>query len=242
MTEEEKKAAAAAGTKSGAEAGEVVTEDQLLKSIQALETPTKEKDPKKDPEVKIGGLEKTTAKAVADDGSEELKKALEVSDFLTEFAGLIGAHVDASLETLEKGVQAGAKRDLAVLGVLQSMQKSIDALAEQMKAFGAEPAGKPTTKTAGAGEKVEVLKKGAASDPKEGGEEDSLKKAALTKKHVMVGLSTLAKNAEQGSQDQQSAINATVTFETTGQISDEYLAKAIGAYKRLTGEASGAAA
>lgn len=194
----------------------VVTEEELRKSLAALEGVAPVVTPPAVPVVETPGVAKAADKIKA--GSEELRKALEVSPILKEVTTLLGAHVDTSLETLQKAVHESAQRDLAVIRVLEVLKKAIDGLVEKVATIGAQP-GAPVTPPFVASSSV--LKKGTdgAVDP------------VAAKATVLRGLEKLAKSAVMGSVDQSAAIQATAMFESTGQIKDEMLQKALAATK-----------
>jgi hypothetical protein len=101
---------------------DVITEQDLLKSIKALE-PKKEGEThenKPDQVVETGGLTKSTADTIKDNGSAGLKKVLDVSETLSEVV------------------------DLSIVRVLSDLKKSIDENTEAVKAFGAQP-GRPAS-------------------------------------------------------------------------------------------------
>jgi len=208
-----------------AAAPETISEEDLRKSLEALETPKEEgKEEPKDPNVETATV-KTAADVVKEEGSEELKKALEISDVLTEFAGLIGAHVDQSIEVLQKSVHEAALRDLSVVKVLESLRKSLDENTEAIKAYGEQP-GKPATTTKPSTGETEVLQKGAEDGDKQIDPEK-------LKQQVTIGLEHLVKSAKEAP-ERQAFTNAAIAFESTGQINDAVLQKAIGAYRSLS--------
>lgn len=194
---------------------EVVTEEELRKSLAALETPPAEIVPPVTPVVQTAMVAKVSDRVAA--GPEELRKALEVSTVLNDFAGVVGLHVDESLGVLQKAIHEGAQRDLAVVRVLESMQKAITGLADKVEKLGAQP-GAPASAAAAA---PTVLKKNAdgAPDPTQ------------TRKMVLVGLEKMAKAAPMGSPEQMSVIQATAQLESTGTIGEEMLRKALAAAK-----------
>lgn len=213
------------GTKE--ETPETVSEDELLKSIEELEGKKEEKkEDLPEPTVKAEELKKTVQDTVEEKGSETLKKALDVSETLSEFAGIVGMHVDEALQTLQKSLQGSADRDLAFTRVLTNMQKSIDSLAAKVEAFGEEPGQEKSVN------REEVLEKGT------GGEKDGEKKQPKpgeVRKQVIVGLQELAKHAKD-EHETNAIIRTTATFESTGKISDTDFARAMGAYKKATAQ------
>jgi len=210
---------------------EVVTAEDLLKSLKELEGKTDAPAPKKEPVVEKTKVP-TTAEAIEEVKTGSLRKALDVSGALDEFCSTIGDHVDNVVETLQKAVNGSAERDHAIIRVLKDLRKSVDDLTTKVEAFGKTPAAVPKTKTAASGaEKTEVLEKGVAIG-EEKGDEDPKVIATRTRKQVLDGLDTLVKSVKIGSSEQQEYINAAVKFEVTGQISNQMLHKAISAYKK----------
>jgi len=211
---EETKTAAAKGDESGK-----VTEDELLKSLTDLEG--KKPDEKKTPEelkVETAALEKSAADKIKEGASEELKKSLDVSSALSEITSLLGAHVDDSLEALQKSVEASAQRDLKFVAILEGFQKSISELAEKIAEFGGTPAKKPAAVTDTG--KVEVLKKSIEGEGSEGTDEE---KGQITRLQVLGTMERLAKSADIGSEENGRWTSAAVKFESTGQISNKDL-------------------
>lgn len=192
-----------------------VTEDDLLKSIKALETKVNDEAAAKepDPSIKTAALEKNAASVVKDGASDELKKMLDASDALTEIVTLIGAHVDNSLDTLAKSIQAGADRDLAFTRVLSDLNKSVGALGEKIEKYGEQPTD-PASKTPPTATREELLtkSKAAAVDPAQASQ--------VLRKQITSGLEKLAKSAQPGSEQALAYTQKAITFETTGQIDD----------------------
>jgi len=204
-----------------ANAAGAVTEEDLLKSIKELEAKTEETPAAAaEPEVKTAELAKSAAAAVKEGASEELKKSLDVSTALTEIVGLLGAHVDSSLEALQKSVQGSAERDLAFVRVITDLKKSVDDLAAQVKAFGDQP-GTPASKQAPAAAATEVLNKSAGAGQQTKQEVDPAK----VRREISNGLERLAKSATAGSPEADRYIKAAIQFESTGKIDDGVLAE-----------------
>jgi PPE-repeat protein len=216
------------------EAAGTVSEEDLLKSLKALETPKETTGEAAAPKVVTEALTKTAGEVVKEQAkTEDLKKALEEGGALSEFASLIGLHVDTSLGTLAKSVQAGAERDLAMISVMTSMKKSLDAMNERIEQFGNAPGGKPTSQTATKETPtttVKVLEKTAGGGSTT--EQDPEKKRLQVRGQIKGGLETLAKSLPVGSPEQAAIVQAAVKFETTGQIDDVNMQKAIGAFKK----------
>jgi len=214
---------------------EVVTAEDLLKSIKDLEA-----DPdggEKAPESKTKQVElKKTAETINDKASAGLRKALDVSSALEEITSLIGLHNDGALEELRKAVNGSAERDLAFTRVLKDLKKSVDDLREKVEAYGKTPGGKPAGSFNGQPKKEptkdDILNKGAASGAAGATDETDEQRARRTRRQVLSGLESLVKSAEAGSSERQEFINAAVKFEVSGEIKDETLHKALGAYKK----------
>lgn len=208
-------------TNQPAGAAAVVTEEDLLKSIKELEAkPEPAKEAAATPEVKTEGLAKSAAAAVKEGASDELKKSLDVSAALTEIVGLLGTHVDTSLEALAKSVQSGAERDLAIVRVLGDLKKSVDNLAETVKTFGDQP-GTPASKQAPAAAATDVLHKTAGGGQQQKAEVDPAK----VRREISNGLERLAKSVQAGSPEADRYIKAAIQFESTGKIEDGMLAE-----------------
>lgn len=195
----------------------VVTEEQLLKSLKELEGKKDEPAAPAPPAVKAVLLQKSAA-TVDDKGTKELRKALDVSEVLQDFASVIGLHVDTVVETLEKSVNGAAERDLVLVAVLQKMNKSLTDLTEKVEAFGKTPGAAPKTITV---DKAEVLEKGAGSGKVEEG------KHKVDRKLVLAGLEKLAKSCERGTAEESRWVRAAVKFESANVISDIDLASAV---------------
>lgn len=210
---------------------ETVTEEELLKSVEALEAKTEKKPEEEDPEKKVETqiLEKTVSEVVEEKASEELKKALEISETLAEFAGLIGAHVDESLEALQKSVAAAGDRDLAFLKVLTALKKSMDGMREEIAKFGEQPGTAKSVLTDEKTDKTEILQKTVDDGEK-------AKDPVRAKKQIQMGLDTLAKSAEEA--ERPHFLNAAVKFESTGHVEDIDALRAMQALKALSAAAS----
>lgn len=192
-----------------------VTEEDLLKSLSDLEgKKPEEKEPEAQAPVETASLEKSAADKVKEEGSDELKKALDVSSALSEITSLLGAHMDDGLESLQKSVAAGAERDVKIIAVLEKFQKSIDELSEKIAEFGGQPAKKPESKTETT-PKTEILEK--STETGDAGEVPS-----FNRKAVLGTMERLAKSTE-NQDDRQRWVNAAVMFESTGQISNQDL-------------------
>lgn len=189
----------------------VVTEEDLLKSLEKLEGTKEEK--KVEETIKTESLKKTAADAI--EGNKGLMKSLEVSDFLKVFAGEIGLHVDESLTVLHKSIEDGAKRELAIVRVLEKLSKSLDDLREEVKTFGKTPA---------TVQKSRVVADGGTIIQKSG---EIQKSDTPNRKTVTFGLEKLAKSAKPGTSDFHKFTQAAVKFESTSEISDEMLREAL---------------
>jgi len=199
---------------------EVITETDLLKAIKDLETApiVKTDEVKPEPKVETTALAKSTAD-VLKGGSDGLRKVLDVSETLREVVGLIGTHVDSVIQPMEKSIQAGAERDLAIVRVLADLKKSIDANTLAITKFGEVPGAAKTPETTTA--KSEILAKSL-----NGKQEPKPADASEVKRQVSRGLEILAKSFKPGSQENQDYMRAAIQFESTGKITDQMLSAA----------------
>lgn len=209
MAGENKQTAAASGK---------VSKEDLLKSIQDLEV--KQEAPAAaaaEPTVETEALEKSTAEAVKDGASAELKKALDVSDALTEIVGLIGTHVDKTMEAMVKSINDSAERDLAFVRVVGDLKKSVEGLSGQITEFGNQPAAAPMTKNAATNAPaMEALSKSATPTEQvavEAGKQDitALRKTAASTLENLVHNTT-----DQTERDK--LIKSAIMLETTGKL------------------------
>jgi len=201
----------------------VVTEEALQKSLAELEGVKPVEPVKEEPKVVVEPLQKTAAQTVADNGSEAMRKALDISPILREHVGLVGIHVDQALETLQKSLQGAAERDFAIIRVLEKQGQIIEELRKTIAEFGKQPTA-PAAERQPQTTKVDVLKKsagvqGADAEPK------------VNKARVMEGLTQLAKSAGAGTPEFQRYSSAIAKYESTGQISDRDLLDATKALK-----------
>lgn len=208
----------------GAKVPEKINEDDLMKSLRELEATPEVKEEVKEPVVEATKLEKKVADTIEENGSETLKKSLDVSDSLSEFASLIGDHMDTSLQVLQKSIQQSAERDASFIKIMTTQSAQIEALTKSLAEFGEKPTG--TTKTKTSVEKTEVLEKSVSGD---GGS----KEPRITKPQIMTGLLELQKNATDPNQKQEYT-NALVTYESANHIEDHMLQKSIGSYRKLS--------
>lgn len=208
----------------------VITADDLAKSLGELTGKKPEGEGTDEVKVvfKTSELLKSLAERVQAEGSEELKKSLDVSSTLKEVVDLVGVHVDSSLAALKKSHDDSAERDSAIIQVLKDLKKSIDENTAAVKEFGNKPAGAPKS-AATTATTTQPLVKGLN---KEGSAELD---PARAKARVSEGLQILAKSATKGSQEQMAWTSAAVKFESTGEISDANMARALEAAK--TGKA-----
>jgi len=192
--------------------GETITEEDLTKSLQALEgKPAAAAEEIKPKVVATAALAKSAAEHIADNASEELRKSLDVSAVLGEAVSLLGAHVDNSLEALQKSASAAAQRDLAVLGAFENLMKKVDDLAAKLEEFGKGVATAPKSNAT-----VRVLEKSVQGDQGGKGNEEK----PLTRGVVLDVMSNLAKSAQAGSMEAKRWTQATIKFETTGEASN----------------------
>jgi hypothetical protein len=212
-----KATAAGAGT-------ETVTEEQLLKSLKALEGKPNEPAAATTQTVVVEPLGKSTSQAVLDGASEELKKALDVSGPLKEIVTILGLHNDTTLQSLQKSLQAAAERDMSVIKVLENLTKSLDANTAAVKEFGKLPVATPSSRASEVSP-TSVLNKSLPAG-KEGDPDPT-----QVRKNVLTGLELLVKSCTQGTAEASKWIRAVSTFESTGKISNEHLLAANNAFK-----------
>lgn len=199
----------------------VITEEALQKTLAELEGAVEEIKPPADPKVVIEPLRKTAAETVADNGSEVMRKALDVSTVLREHVGLVGIHVDEALESMHKSLQNAAERDFAIIRVLERQGETIEELRKTIEEFGKQPTAPAAARKANT-VVVDVLKKtaGVGADERK-----------ITRDQVKQGLEMLAKTAGAGTPDFMRYVTAISKFESTGQIADRDLLEATKAVK-----------
>lgn len=203
-----------------------VTEDDLLKSIKALEG--KKEEPAKEPEPKIETVTlKKSIDVVREGLSPEAAAAIEISPVLREVTSKLSKHVDDSLEALGKSLAGAAERDLAFAGVVTSLVKSIDALSAKVEEMGKGVIAAPKTLTA---KPEEILAKSVAPN----GQEPAPKTvdANILRKQVTDGLEVLAKKYTPGSHESMRYVQAAAAYEATGKINDAVLAEVHALYRK----------
>lgn len=193
----------------------VISEEDLLKSIQELESDA-EKTPTKPqpPTVEKVELKKSTADSLREQATGATKRALDVSDVLTDLVGLMGKHNDDALTTLQKSINAGAERDLAIVKVLVDLKKSVEVLTDRIETYGQEPR-RPRSRLS----KDDVLEKSTDGGP--------VKLDPRTaKRQITQGLEILAKSLAPTDPKYMDVQQAAIRFEATGVIDDRYIAAA----------------
>lgn len=200
----------------------VVSEEDLLKSLTDLETKAKPAAESGGELVQVGSLKKSASDTLGELASENLRKAIDVSEVLDEAIALMGVHVDRSLESLQKSIQAGAERDHAIVRVLGDLKKSIDANTEAMAALLDTPAApaamRPVTTPAG-----QVLMKSTTSPAPQA---QATKDPKQIRDGVLAGLERLVKSTTNSGEASRLS-SALIKFETTGTISDADMAAAL---------------
>jgi len=201
-----------------------ITEEALQKSLNAIAGIKEEAAAVVEPKVVTAVLQKTASQSVDGKASQQLKKALEVSQVLNEAVNLMGMHVDESLNVLQKSLDATAQRDKVFVEVLTSMKKSLDSMQVKIEEYGKTPAGTPKTVVTSATEtQTEVLQKNLQGAQTQAAEKKGLDvKSDKGKRTVLMALETLTKSAKTD-MDRDSFIRAAVKFETTGIIDDRML-------------------
>lgn len=204
----------------------VISEEDLVKSLTALEDKAAAANVTTEPLVKALEDHTSVMDGISSAASENLAKAIEVSDVLSEFASLMSGQVDNSLEVMTKSINAAAERDYKMIGVLASLKKSIDENTSTLQKLMDQPAApassRPVTVASG-----EVLAKSIGAAPGTQGQKQEMKPGEM-RKSVLVGLETLMKNADNASEKARLG-GVIVKFESTNQISDTDLNQALSA-------------
>lgn len=206
---------------------QVVTQEDLAKSLAELEgKPAAAAAAVAKPEIRVVDDTKKTVTVVREGASEHLKKAIEISDVLAEFVGLIGSHSDEVIETFGKSLNDAAERDYALVRVIEGLKKSLDANTETLNALMNKP-GRPAAAALDGGAKILPLNKSLdATDP------NAKTDPAVLRKSIIVGLEKLAKSYPAGSPDSQAWIKKTLQFESAGKLSNEDMASALSASRK----------
>lgn len=199
---------------------QTVTEDDLMKSLATLEGKAKEVVEEATPTVVTETLKKSTSDTIQELGSETLQKSLEVSEVLDEVVTVVGLHVDRSLDALQKSIQSNADRDMAMIRVLEGLKKSIDdntaAVSKLMEQPSAPASSRPVTTQSG-----EILQKSVSAPAKETPNPQALRKSIST------GLELLVKSNKDNPSNLHRFTQATLKFESAGQISDADMTEAL---------------
>lgn len=203
---------------------QVITEEDLLKSIRdvaGIKEEPENQEVKR--EVRVVAAPTSAAEILETRGSEGLQKALEVSEVLGEFTGLMTEAVDGAITVLTKSIQDAAERDDAIVTALVALKKSIDENTKAVEKYGAQPAAPANSSSLPAGGKVVMLAK--ATDTAVAGKVE-MSPAELRGK-ISAGLESMAKALPRDSADLGAITRAAVKFESTGEISDIMLQKAL---------------
>lgn len=197
-----------------------ITEEELKKSIEEL-APVKEDEKKEEvvKEVVVTPIMKKAEETLKEKASIPLQKSLEVSNVLAEFAGVMGLHVDACIETINKSLDQAGQRDLAFLKVMQKFGEKLDELGAKVDKFGEKPLPAQTKIVSKDGE---VLEKSAAEKPK-----SPAKTPADARKLILKTLEKKALEQKPNSSEFGKYQRATTKFESTGVIDDEMLAEVV---------------
>lgn len=193
----------------------ILTEEDLLKGIQALEAAPKTvapTEPVAKPMVVVSAADVLKMATEA-----ALQKSTQPNAALMAGVKALGDHIDVTVKELQKSVAQAAQRDVSMLTVLTEMKKSIEALSTEVKQLGETTTATPRAVTTEA-----PLAKSSQTEPK----------VQDVKKQVLVGLENLVKSADPGSRESMSWAAVTTKFESTGQISDTDLAAALNAAKK----------
>lgn len=115
--------------------GTGVSEDVLMKAIEKVEDLSKSITEGKE----TGKVEKSFA-AQATEASDEIKKGVEVSDFLEHFVSETGDYMDGLSTKITKSIELNHELLTGLTDVIKSFGAEITSLKEQVAAFGDAPA------------------------------------------------------------------------------------------------------
>lgn len=210
--EEKKKAEALSKT------AQKVSEEDLIKKMKELEGKKEEEKPTEVVPPEVAPI--VLAKSVDElKGNEGLQKALDVSEPLSQMAEALTKTMDAALEQMQKSANNQNDFNLSLLTTMENLAKSIDEMQKKVEEYGSAPM-RPRSTTPGTGNSGrDLLLKHA------GGEEG---KTEAPREEVLRGLVSLAKSAEEP-EDMAKWAKVTSIFETTSQIDDGDLKKAMAA-------------
>jgi len=201
----------------------VVTQDELLKSLKNAAGITDAPAPNAEivPVAAQVPAVVPAAEVLKTKGSEGLRKALEVSETLSEFAELMTDHIDATLTELRKSVQQGSDRDLLIVKAIEGMKKSLDANTAELVKYGNGVVATDAARLSGG--KVTVLRKNANGEPAEEIQVDP----SQLRKHVQKGIEKLMKGMEPGSPELANLTRNTSLYEAGGKVPEAFIKEAL---------------
>lgn len=197
-----------------------ITAEDLQKSLAELtksaekepteETPVEKAVEQKPAEVKLA---KSTAQAIAEDGSEDLKKTIDVSTVMADFANVLSKNTDNVLGELVKTINANHAINVEMVKALGAANERIESLEKTV----AEALNLPQTPKAA---KEDVLEKKVANTEMPGGEAKLAKSAGEIKDQVNNALLALRKTVEAGGDTDKLARldNSIVEFDVTSDV------------------------
>lgn len=182
----------------------------LTKALDALEGKAAEKPEEPVEKVRVTILNKTAETAIKENLNKSAQKAVDVSEFLQEMTSAVGEHIDQAVQSMEKSLEAGANQNLAIVRVLEKMQKTISDLGEEVKKIGNAPT-QPASQRTPSTPATEILLKGA---------DDKEKSVPVTRNRVISILQQMMKSAEKGSSEEKQLTIALAGFESSGRLGD----------------------
>lgn len=189
---------------------QVITEEELLKSLKDLEEKATEAVQEEQTATLAASTLAKSMDSIRENASASTRRALDVSDVLTDIVGLMAQHNDTALSSMQKSVNAAAERDLAVVRVLGDLKKSVDDLKGEVKKYGEAPNIPRMPR------REEVLNKSIGQKTEEAD-------PRLAKRQIAQGLELLTKSVKPDDPKCSEYAGAAIKFETTGQISDNML-------------------
>lgn len=196
----------------------IITKEDLQKALSELQDKKEEVTEKT--KVQLVELNKSTVEAFDEAASEKLKKEMTENDSLKEVVGIISEHIDKFMGVLTDNVNSALQRDVVIQEVLVKMKDELKNIANSVGKVMNEPATEPKS-VAGTPENGP-----AAVMDKAAGNNDLTKN--VSKETVIDGLVCLIKNLEATDKNESRKFtNVLITYESTGQISQTDLYRAL---------------
>lgn len=196
---------------------QVITTDDLLKSIKSVAGVTIETVPAPEPKAAQIPAPKASAEAVRSAATEPLRKALDVAPMLSEIVTLFGDHQDGALEELRKHVQANTEFNLVALKAIESLKKSVDENTAAVKKYGETALPSKEQRPAGS---VVILQKSADGT-------DKTEKSTLTPQQIRAkvnsGAEKLAKSMKRDAPELSDLTRQLSIFNAGGKVSERFV-------------------